>query len=54
MPRAVAGVKRGGSLAALQQMLGNAGIETRQRYAWLSGEAVMREAARIGQGSTGN
>ena len=41
-------LERGGSLAALQQMLGHASIETTQRYARLSDEAVMREAARIG------
>ncbi len=41
-------LERGGSLAALQQILGHASIETTQRYARLSDEAVMREAARIG------
>jgi len=40
--------ERGGSLAALQQVLGHASITTTQRYAKLSDEAVMREAARIG------
>ena len=40
--------EQGGNLAALQQILGHASIETTQRYARLSDEAVMREAARIG------
>ena len=43
-------LERGGSLAALQQVLGHASITTTQRYARLSGEAVMREAARISGG----
>ena len=42
-------LERGGSLAALQQMLGHASIEMTQRYARLSDEAVLREAARIGE-----
>lgn len=42
-------LERGGSLAALQQILGHASIETTQRYARLSDESVMREAARIGR-----
>lgn len=41
-------LERGGSLAALQQILGHASITTTQRYARLSDEAVMREAARMG------
>lgn len=41
-------LERGGSLAALQQVLGHASITTTQRYAKLTDEAVMREAARIG------
>ena len=40
-------LERGGSLAALQQVLGHASIFTTQRYARLTDEAVMREAARI-------
>ncbi len=40
---------QGGSLAALQQVLGHASIVTTQRYARLTDEAVMREAAWIGR-----
>ena len=43
-------LERGGSLAALQQVLGHASIVTTQRYARLTDEAVMREAARISGG----
>jgi len=46
-------LERGGNLAALQQILGHASIETTQRYARLSDEAVMREAQRIGERSSG-
>ena len=41
-------LERAGSLAALQQILGHASITTTQRYARLTDEAVMREAARLG------
>jgi len=34
--------------ASMQQVLGHASITTTQRYAKLSDEAVMREAARLG------
>ena len=43
----------GGNLAALQQVLGHASIETTQRYARLGDDAVMREATRIGRGGPG-
>jgi integrase len=45
------GLERGGNLAALQQVLGHASIETTQRYARLTDEVVMREAERIGRAS---
>lgn len=41
-------LERGGSLAALQQVLGHASIVTTQRYAKLTDEAMMKEAARLG------
>lgn len=40
-------IERGGSLPALQQILGHVSIVTTQHYARLSDEAVRREAARI-------
>ena len=39
--------EKGGNLAALQQVLGHASIETTQRYARLSDEHVRAEAARL-------
>ena len=46
-------LERGGSLAALQQVLGHASIVTTQRYAKLTDEAVMREASRLSTGLQG-
>lgn len=45
-------LERGGSLAALQQILGHSSIVTTQRYARLTDELVRREAERIGGSAT--
>jgi integrase len=46
-------IERGGSLAALQQILGHASVVTTQRYARLTDEAVRKEADLMYGGSNG-
>ena len=44
-------LEAGGSLAALQQILGHASVVTTQRYGRLSDEMIRREAERVGFGA---
>jgi integrase len=45
-------LERGGSLAALQIVLGHSSIVTTERYAKLTDEVVLRESARLNQVQT--